>query len=126
LLLKYAEDMEVDVESEHLFSLQDCSKLSELTLDMDRSESCAVRDSIFVLSTLDPARLGHLGKIVLKYNYVGRWFNKDGEPDGEADGEGSQADSEDGEADDKTDWEGLDTLITKLAKASISARGGKG
>ena len=127
MLLDHAEDMEVDVEAEHLFSLEDCSNLSELTLDMESSESCAVRDSIFVLSTLDPARLGHLGKIVLRYSYVGRWF-RDGQPcdwggkDGKADSEDGEADSEDDEADDKEDWEGLDTLLTKLAKASISTR----
>jgi len=117
--------MEVDVELEHLFSLEDCSNLSELTLDMERSESCAIRDSIFVLSTLDPARLSHLCKIVLKYNYVGRWFNKNGQPadgDGQTDSEDGEADSEDGEDDDKIDWEGLDTLLTKLAKVSISTR----
>lgn len=136
MLLNHAEDMEVDVEPEHLFSLKDCSNLSELTLDMKNSESYASRDSTFVLSTLDPARLSHLGKIVLTYNYVGRWFNKDGQfndkngwADAEDVDEGSQADSDDDQAgsecedgDGKKDWEGLDAVLAKLAKASISLR----
>jgi len=122
--------MEVDVEPEHLFSLKGCSNLSELTLDMENSESHASRDSTFVLSTLDPARSSHLGKIVLRYNYVGRWFDKDGQFDdgnGQAGAEGTdsdddQTDSEYGEGDGKKDWEGLDTVLAKLAKASISMR----
>jgi len=130
LLPNHAEDMEVDVEPEHLFSLKDCSNLSELTLDMRNSESHASRDSTFVLSTLDPARLSHLGKIMLRYNYVGRWFNEDGQFDegngragGEdADSDDDQADSEYGEGDGKKDWEGLDTVLAKLAKASIRMR----
>ena len=97
--------MEVDVEPEHLFSLEDCSNLAELTLDMDRSESCVVQDSISILSTLNPARLGHLGRILLKADYVSRWFNEDGQADGEE------------------NWEGLDTVLSKLANAFTSKRG---
>ena len=117
--------MDVDTESDHLFSLESCSNLSELTLDMKNSESCGVRDSIFVLSTLNPARLSHLGKIVLKYRYVRSWFNEDGQPysdENQANSEDDQSDSEDGQTDYKIDWEGLDTLLTKLTKASISTR----
>lgn len=91
---------------------------------MERSESCAVQDSISVLSTLDPARLNHLGKIVLKYNYVGQWFNEDGP----AARRGTRADSEDdqtGSEDDQAnseDWEGLDIVLTNLANAYISTK----
>jgi hypothetical protein len=41
---------------------------------------------------------------VLEANYVGGWFNKDGQVDGEE------------------DWEGLDTVLSELAEASISTR----
>jgi hypothetical protein len=97
--------MEIDVEPEHLFSLEDCSNLSELTLDMACSESCPIQDCIYILSTLDPARPGGLGNIVLEARYVGSWFNKDGQADGEK------------------DWKGLDAVLSQLAKASISERG---
>lgn len=123
--------MEIDVEPEHLFSLEDCSGLSELTLDMENSESSVVRDTISVLSTLNPARLGHLERIVLKANYVGRWFNKDGQPnndeDDQADGDEDSGDEdsggEDSQADVKEDWEGFDKILFKLANASTSTRG---
>jgi hypothetical protein len=94
--------MEIDVEPEHLFSLEDCSNLSKLTLNMEYSESCSVQDSISILSTLDPARSGGLGKIALKASTVRRWFNEDGQVDGEE------------------DWEGLDAVLSKLAKATIN------
>ena len=94
--------MVVEVEPQHLFTLEDCSNLSELTLEMEHSESNAVQDSISILSTLDPARSGRLVKIVLEANYVSRWFNEDGQPDrGE-------------------NWEGLDSVLSKLANASTS------
>ncbi|KAF9649937.1 hypothetical protein BDM02DRAFT_1702847 [Thelephora ganbajun] len=111
----YAEDMEVDVRPEHLFSLEDCSNLSELTLDMERSESHAIQDSFFILSTLNPVRSDHLAKIALEARYVYRWFN-----------EGSRVEDEDEDEDggvsNKKVWEGLDTVLSRLAKASISAR----
>lgn len=102
--------MEIDfnAEPEHLFSLEGCSSLSELILDMARSELCAVRDSISILSTLDPEGMNRLEKIVLKYNYVGRWFDKN--------------DQLAGEDDEVEDWEGLDDLLTQLANTSIAAR----
>jgi hypothetical protein len=110
--------MEVDIEPEHLFSLEGCSNLSELTLDMEHSESCSVRDSIYILSTLNPGQLSGLGKIVLETSYVGRWFIEDSQANDEED---DQADSEeDDHAGGKVDWEGLDTVLSKLAKASIS------
>ena len=99
--------MEVDVEPEFLFNLKDCSNLSELTLDMEHSESCAVQDSIFILSTLNPERMNHLGKIVLKYIYVDRWFDEEGQLASE---------------DEAKDWEGLDALLARLANTSITAR----
>ena len=67
---------------------------------MEHSESDVVRDSISILSTLDPARSGRLGKIVLEANYISRWFDKDGQADGGG------------------DWEGLDTVLSKLANVS--------
>jgi hypothetical protein len=94
--------MEVNIEPEYLFSLEDCSNLSELTLDMEHSASChPIRDSISILSTLDLARSSGLGKIVLDTYYVDSWFN------------------EDGKVDDEGDWEGLDAVLSGLAKAAI-------
>jgi len=115
LLLNHAEDTWVDIEPGHLFSLEDCSNLSELTLDMERLGSCAVRDSIFILSTLDPARSSRLGKIVLEATYVCLWFDEDSP--------GSVGDRDEEDGDEKVNWEGLDTVLSKLAKASISMRG---
>lgn len=121
--------MEIIIKPRHLPSLEGCLNLSELTLDMEHSESNAVQDFISILSTLDLARSSRLEKIVLKANYVSRWFNEDGEPEGEEDGQvdsdaDDQADSdEDGQADDKYDWEGLDAVLSELAETSISARG---
>jgi len=115
--------MEVDVEPEHLFSLKGCSNLSELTLDMELSESCAVQDSIFILSTLDPTRQSHLGKIVLEARYVGRWFDKDG-PTDIGDKRNKDEDEEDeSEEEDRVNWEGLDTVLSRLAE--VSSIGGK-
>ena len=108
--------MEVEIEPEHLFSLRGCLNLSELILDMERSESCAVQDSISILSTLNPAQSGHLAKIVVMYSYVGRWFNEgcvDSGEDSDEDCVGSG----------KKDWEGFDTVLSKLANASSDTRG---
>ena len=106
-----------DVEPEHLFSLEDCSCLSELTLDMEHVESCVVQNSVFILSTLDPARSRCLRKIVLEAWYFHRWFTSDGPVNYEKEEE------EEEEGDKKVDWEELDTVLSKLAKASSSARG---
>jgi hypothetical protein len=92
--------MEVNIEPEHLFSLEDCSNLSELTLNMEHSDSCSFQDSTYILSTLDPARSSGLGKIVLYTNYVDLQFNKDGQINDD-------------------DFEGLDTVLSRLAKATI-------
>lgn len=73
---------------------------------MEPSESCAVQDSIFVLSTLNPERTNRLEKIVLVYDF---WFDEEG-----------QLTNEDDEA---ADWEGLDALLAQLANTSITARG---
>jgi hypothetical protein len=69
--------MGVDIEPKHLFSLEDCSNLSELTLNMERLDSCPIQNSISILSTLDLARSGGLENITLEANYVGRWFKRD-------------------------------------------------
>ena len=119
--------MEVEVELEHLFRLKDCSNLSELTLDMSRSESCAIRDSIYILSTLDPARIGHLEAITLETRYASRWFNKDGSiyvgVKDESEGGGDEEEDNDGEKDKGANWEWLDAVLSKLADASTSTRG---
>jgi hypothetical protein len=111
--------MEVDIEPEHLFSLEACSNLSELTLDMERSESCAIQDSIFILSTLDPAQSNRLEKVVLVVEYASRWFDEHGPV--WVKGEGDKDGGED-EIEKKVDWKGLDALLSTLAKSSISAR----
>ena len=96
--------MEIEIEPQHLPSLEGCSNLSEVALNMEYSESDALQDTISILSTLDPTRSSRLGKITLEARYVSRWFGKDGK------------------AYDEEDWKGLDTLLSKLAKASISTR----
>ena len=121
LIFIQPEDMEVDIEPEHLFSLEGCSNLSELTLDMEHSESCAIQDSIFILSTLDPERSTRVEKIVLEARYVCRWFNKDG-PVSYGKDEDDDEDDEDEDGDKKVNWEGLDTVLSKLAEASIGVR----
>ena len=105
------------LEPRHLLNLEGCSNLSELTLNMERSDSCALRDSIYILSTLDLAQSSRLGKVVLEYTCDDRWFDKDGRwfnKDGQ-NGKGGE--------DGGNDWEGFDAVLSKLAKASISTRG---
>lgn len=110
MLLNRTENLDGGVvKPEYLFNLGDCPNLSELTLNMEPSEPCAVQDSIFVLSTLNPERTNRLEKIVLAYHYVDFWF----------DGEGQLTNEDDEDA----DWEGLDALLAQLANTSITARG---
>ena len=113
--------MEIEIEQEHLPSLDGCSNLSELTLDMERSESNALRDTIAILSTLDPARSARLGKIALEARYVSRWFNENGNCEEEEEGEELDEDGPAGNK--KQSWEELDTILSKLAEASISTGG---
>ena len=95
---------------------------------MEHSESNAIQDSISILSTLDPTRSSSLGKITLEVRYVGRWFDKRGPVDDEEDsGEDLEEDSEELGEDDQADhkergWEGLDTILSRLADASIRTR----
>jgi len=105
--------MDIEIEPQHLPSLEGCSNLSELTLDMERSESSALRDAIAILSTLDPGRSSRLGNIVLEVRYVSRWFDK---------GCPVEEDSEDPVDRKKENWEGLDTALSNLAEASIRMR----
>ena len=79
---------------------------------MEGVGSSAVQDSIFILSTLDPARSRCLGKIVLETWYARRWFKSD-----------DPVNYEEEEGDKNVDWEELDTVLSKLAKASSSGRG---
>ena len=110
--------MDIEIEPEHMPSLDGCSNLSELTLDMERSESNALQDAITILSTLDPARSSRLGKIALEVRYVSRWFNENGNCEEEEEEE--EEGDEDGSADVKNrGWERLDTILSKLAEASI-------
>jgi len=112
--------MDIEIEREHMPSLDGCSNLSELTLDMEHSESNALRDAIDILSTLNPAKSDRLGKIALEVRYVSRWFDENGTcEEGEEDEEELD---EDGPAGCKERWEGLDAILSKLAKASISRR----
>ena len=114
--------MEIEIEQKHLPSLNGCSNLSELTLDMERSESNALHDAIAILSTLDPARSACLGKIALEVRYVGRWFDENGTCEEDEDEDEEEPD-EDGPAGRKNQsWEGLDTILSKLAEASIGMR----
>lgn len=116
--------MEIEIGPEHMPSLKGCLKLSELTLGMENSESGAVRDTVSILSTLGSARSGRLGKIVLEARYIGRWFNKDGPIQDKEDSEGSDEDygsDEEGQGRGKEDWGELDVVLSKLAKASLSA-----
>ena len=111
--------MEINVEPEHLFSLAGCYHLSELTLDMERSESRALYDSASILSTLDPKQSSYLEKITLEAVYVGRWFDEGGPVEDKEDGE-----DEDEDCPHRKDrWEGLDAVLSDLAKASIGTRG---
>ena len=98
-------DAEIYVEPRHQFSLDDCSNLSELTLDMERWESSVVQDPISILSILDPTPPSRLGKSVVEANHIGAWFNKKGRANGDE------------------DWERFDTVLSKLTVASINARG---
>jgi hypothetical protein len=68
---------------------------------MEHSESRLVQDFISILSTLGPAQSIGLGKIVLQTRYIGSWFDEDGQISG------------------KEDWEGLDTILSKLVRATI-------
>jgi hypothetical protein len=119
--------MEVTIEPEHLFSLEDCSNLSKLTLNMELSESYAVRDSILILSTLDPERSSRLGEIALEVRYAGVLFDQDGPLEVRVqrmddEDEGDESDESDN-GDNKVNWQELDDLLWKLAKASINMRG---
>ena len=108
--------MDIEIEPEHMPSLDGCSNLSELTLDMEHSESNALQDAITILSTLDSARSSRLGKIALEVGCVSRWFGENGNCEEDEDEEGD----EDGLADVKNQgWERLDTILSKLAVASI-------
>jgi hypothetical protein len=68
----------------------------------ESAPSCPIQNTISILSTLDPARSSRLGKIVLEVTRAGSWF------------------SVDGRAVYGEDWEGLDTVLSKLGKVSIS------
>jgi len=71
---------------------------------MECWDSDVIQDSIFILSTLGPAQSNHLGKIVLEVSSVGGW-------------------KKDGRAGNAMDWEGLDTVLSKLANDSVRMRG---
>jgi len=85
-----------------LLSLEDCSNLSELTLDMEHSESHIIHHSISVLSTLDPAQSSRLGKIALEVWSANQLFDEDGpveDEDSEEDEDEEDEGDEDGPAD---------------------------
>ena len=109
--------MGIEIEPQHLPTLDGCSNLSELTLDMEWS-SCSFNDCISILSTLDPARSSRLGKIMLEVSYL-KWFNKDGPVEDEEDEE--ELDDE-RPAGRKKGWERLDAVLSDLAEASTRPR----
>ena len=95
---------------------------------MEHVESHVLHHTISVLSTLGPTRSGRLGNIVLEVWYVNQVFNKDGPVENEEGEEGEgEEEEEEFDEDDPTDrkergWERLDTILSKLAQASISMR----
>ena len=107
--------MDIQIEPQHLPSLEGCSNLSELTLDMERSESRALYDSTSILSTLDPTQSRRLGKIVLEVAYVSRWFDKDGTVKDKSE----ELDEDEDNPDRKERWKELDAVLSGLAEASL-------
>ena len=87
---------------------------------MGQSGSHALHDTITILSTIDPAQSGCLEKIVLEVKWV-EWFSEnslvDCEENFEEHGGGNPAGRK------KQSRGGLDTILSGLAKASISMRG---
>lgn len=87
------------------FSLEGCFNLSELTLDMERTDSCIVTTSVNILSTLDPLQRNRLERITLTTSCVHRWFCK-------------------GPRTELTRvWGDLDIVLSELTKAAIGMRG---
>lgn len=76
---------------------------------MEYSESCVVQDSIFVLSTLNPARSSYLREIALEVGCAANRLFWEGE-----------------HAEDKRmKWKELDDILSTLAKASVDLRGSR-
>ena len=87
------------------FSLEGCFNLSELTLDMERTDSCIVTTSVNILSTLDPLQRNRLERITLTTSCAHRWFCK-----------GSRTEL-------TRVWGDLDIVLSELTKAAIGMRG---
>jgi hypothetical protein len=113
----------VDVGPEHLFSLEDCSNLFELTLSVALSGLHQVRFATIILSTLGLARSSHLERIILRMGYVDYLFDRDGLAYA-GDEEGNDED-DGGEGSEKArvNWMGLDEVLSELAKSSIKVTG---
>lgn len=74
------EYIEVDIEPEHLFStfgLETCLNLSKLTLNTEFLESCTVKHSVFILSTLDLTRSSRFGETEFATGCIHGWVSED-------------------------------------------------
>lgn len=87
------------------FSLGGCFNLSELTLDMECTDSCAVTTSFNILSTLDQIQRSRLEWIRLTTSCVYQWVCKGSRI------ERAQA------------WGNLDNILSELAGVAMSMGG---
>lgn len=111
-----------DIRADELFSLEDCSNVSSLTLETGLSDFCAIRDSIFLLSTLDRAPPRQLKEIILEGYFTSLVDDEEGPLHAEV-WEGDEDDDEGEELDERVNWREFDVVLAKLAKASIRMRG---
>jgi len=86
------------------FSLGGCSNLSELSLDMENTDSCIVTTSTAILLTLDPIQCSRLGWIRLTTGCVYRWL------------------CEKSRTELTRAWGSLDTILSDLAQAVSTGR----
>src|SRR5579872_2192201 len=84
-----------------LFSLEHCSNLSELMLDMKSLEFCGIKSFVFILSTLNLARSDRLRKSVLTAVCRWRWFDTGDLVNVAAE---EEEDDDDDEANKKVEW----------------------
>ena len=87
------------------FSLEGCFNLSDLTLDMEHTDSCVVKTSADVLSTLDIIQRSRLERVTVVTNCVYQWICT------KSRAELAQA------------WGNLDIVLSELAKVAISMKG---
>lgn len=99
--------VETDPEIQPPFSLEGCFNLSELTLDLRQTNSCILKTSTSILSSLGPTRSIRLEEITLYTSLVYQFFG------------------EEARVDLARDWEDLDTTLSKLATASVNTTGNR-